>query len=393
MWIDRQQVALGVALLIPAALYLWLLSVPGPLLDEVVHAGQVDLFLDEGWVGHPRLTMVPGWHALASALAWITGVRSLALLRGLGALAATLWVLGGWWVARRLAPERAGVRTLQITTLPLAAPLFPLFYTDVVGGALLLLAFAATLRRRFGWAAAACVGMVLVRHSLAGFVAWLALVAAFDPSSRRRDLWPFVVPLGLFGIMLASMGGASFGDHEFHPEGLTTGNLPFAALVAVVLLLPGHLRAIPRVLRLLRDRPELAIILVTLGACVAITAQADHPFNARDIDYTLYNRWVEWLFDTAGGRAVLFVASVYAPLSFATWRWKLPGFPLLFGLFVLRMASSWLVEPRYCVPFVALILLARDEEPGWLEWTYVPAYAVASYLFVAGAVSGEWFPL
>ena len=385
--------ALAVAWLVPISLYVWVQQMPQPLLDEVVHAEQVELFLDEGWAPHPRLTMVPGLHVLAAGLAKLTGTRSLVLLRGIGLVGALAFLLAGWTLARRLTPGRVAPRTLQLATLPLAAPLFPLFYTDVIGAALLLGAYVATLRRRFVLAALACASMVLVRHSLAGFVVWLALVGVSETPRRWRSVLPLAAPLALFGALLLAMGGATFGDHEFHPEGLSAGNLPFAVTIGIVLFLPSHLLALPKVWALLRDRPELAAVLIAVGACLAVGATADHPFNARDIDYTLYNRWVEWLFDTATGRGVLFAASVWAPLSFATFGWRASCFPFLFALFAIRMASSWLVEPRYALPFAALVLVAREEEPPWLEWSSVPLYGLATVWLFSGAVSGQWFPL
>ena len=397
------------ALAIPVAVYAWFSPTTSLQLDETVHFPQVELFLDHGLRTHPRLTMIPGLHLLVAVIEAAFGVRELWVARLAGLLGGVGLVSGAWWWARRLTPARVGWRSLQVAALPLVAPLYAVFYTDVVGVALLVAAAAALMMRRIGVAALLLFLMLAVRHSLVGFAAWLSLLSAFacwketemaegaDTRARvlrvARSHAVLLVPLGGFAVAAWLMGGPSVGDTGFHPLSIHLANVPFSITIAGVLFAPSHLRAAPRVWALARARPWPTALCIVGFALAAALSTADHPFNVATIDGTLPNRWIDALFRTSSGRMAMIALSAYVPLSLATWRWRVPGFATIFLLWFARMGASWLVEPRYTMPFVVFVLLAREEEPRWVEVAYVPAYAATTLYFVDGMIQNEWFPL
>ncbi len=392
-WIDRACLALALAWTVGIARRA---SDLAPQLDEHVHLAQVQRLIEGSWDLHERLTVLPGLHALVAAVASLGG-EPLGVGRAVVAGFAVAAWLAAFAVARREVPDRAGLRALAIATLPLAAPLGAVFYTDVPGLALLL---ASVWLARAGRPVASGLGAaaaLLLRHSLVAYAPLVAALGVPPGASWREGLRraaPILVVIVALGAALAGAGGVALGDRRFHGLGLHGANLPFAALLALVLLLPSHLRALGAVRDLVRHAPVACLVSASAGLALALGADATHPFNdpAR-VDHLLYVTWIDALFHTLGGRLALAAASVYVPLSFATWRWTAPRLGWLGPLVALRLGATWLVEPRYALAPLALVILFRPREPRWLEASYVLVYAGCSLWLVDGMVGERWFPL
>lgn len=379
----------------PIAIAWWVSGLQAPQLDEHVHVAQVELLFERGLAIHERLTLLPGLHLVVAGVHAL-GPSALHAGRAVVVGFAMVMLLAGLGLARRIVPERAELRVLALAVFPLAAPLCAVFYTDVPGLACLLLAMLAIEAGAPGRASVAFAAMLALRHSLVAFVPF-GFVASLRPEDDWRGwlrrAWPILVPALALGALLAGLGAATLGDARHHPGGLFAPNLPFAAVLALALFSPSHVRAAPRVVALVRRAPVACLVTVSLAGAIALLADATHPFNDPSLDRLLYVAWIDALFRSGPGRALMLLASAYVPLSFATWRWRLPRFAWLAPFAVLRLSMSWLVEPRYALPFLALVLLAREEEPRWLEALYVVAYAAGSLYLLHGMTVELWFPL
>src|SRR5687767_980251 len=99
--------------------------------DEPHHVEQIRLLMRGEWRIIPKLTTVPGYHAIIAAVGWVLGLDNVAALRACSFVLslATLVVLFAY--ARTASGERASERLAQIAFLPFLFPFFFLLYTDV----------------------------------------------------------------------------------------------------------------------------------------------------------------------------------------------------------------------------------------------------------------------
>ena len=114
--------------------------------DEDVHRFQISWFIEGRCEIFQYVTMLPVYHLLMATLAKLTGLTSLDGLRFLHMLLAASVIPAFYLLCRRLYPDQAAVRALQLLLLPLAFPLFFVTYTDLPALALTLLMTSLTTK-------------------------------------------------------------------------------------------------------------------------------------------------------------------------------------------------------------------------------------------------------
>lgn len=396
----RPPIAGALSVLSPLLLYAIVLVVDVPVLDEEVHRDQVRLFASGELSQHPRLPIVPGLHGLAAAVVVVTGVDSMWLLRLFGVAAAVAAIALFRACARELRVPSPELRAAQLAVFPVVAPLFPLFYTDVASLALLLLALLCTLRQRHRAAAVALLLALLVRQDN---VVWLPLflVLAARPARGTPARWPELLALAspalAFAALVAIHGEIALGDRAFHPSAsIHGGNAIFGLALAAGLLLPTVAAGVRAAAQDARARPLRALGIVAIVAGLAAIADADHPFNRRapgEPEPMLYNHGVRALLDCGAGRLAGFVAGGVTALSLASVRWAHPALVWVLPLWAIRAAGSWLVEPRYAIFPLVVLLLGRPAQSRSVERALLVLYAAATLTMTLGMAFGRWVPL
>lgn len=373
--------------------------------DEWVHWAQVRRFL----AGDLRLltdylTTVPGYHALLALLLAATDAPSLGLARALSALSGPALVAALLQIRRALGDRHPALPCAQVLVLPVLFPYLFLVYTDALALALLLWALAGALRGRHGWAALALGGSMLVRQHHVFFTLLLAAIALQQSRAGAgwRQAWtagdlrgtaPYLLPLAGFLAFWWWNGSISLSTPQSaaHPDvTIDAGNPAFVLLLAALLLPLQLLAGLRRFLASAAARPWLWLLPVGVLVAFLATFAVTHPYNFAVPEFSLRNGALAWISTDRGAFSIMAVIVTLSACGFA-WlpllrpqlRWALP-------LALLFVAGSWMIETRYAIVPLALLLALRRQAAPWVEWATLAAWTVLSLWATAGLYSQQF---
>jgi alpha-1,2-glucosyltransferase len=388
-------IVLAAAFLVLVAAFLALAD-NEPRWDERVHVRQIERFFRGEWRMEPELTTLPGFHVLVAAVAWLSGTARVPSVRlfefevALGVIAAF------FFLARRRGPAHATQKTLQFVFLPILFPLLLLVYTDAASlGLVLLMALAAGDGR---YRAAGLLGLAscLVRQNN---ILWVALVFVQAYVADHGWRWPSrpssllrYAPALLSGVAIAgwvaiNRGQVAVGDVEAHPLGTPyLGNVFFLLFLSFFLFLPlwwGYRRTTWARL----GRASTWAGLVATFVLFWLGFAADHPYNADD--GFVRNELLAWMTSSRLHTLVCFVPIALTCVSVASLRLSATGW-LVYPVAVAFLLPSWLIEQRYYLIPVALLLADREPLDGVTEWTQVALSAACSLGVFVLIERGTW---
>jgi alpha-1,2-glucosyltransferase len=156
--------------------------------------------------------------------------------------------------------------------------------------------------------------------------------------------------------------------------------------VSGVLFLPlwwGHRQATWARLR----RPVTWAVLAAMFALFWFAFAADHPYN-KETNF-LRNQILLWATASHTHRLLFFLPVAVTCLSLPSLRLP-PGGWLVYPATVAFLLPSWLIEQRYYLIPLALVLADREPVDPRLEWTQVGASAVLSAVAFYFVERGIW---
>lgn len=381
--------------------------------DERIHARQIAMLADGKLEIARKLTMFPGYHVVIAVLARLTGAQGPTAFRTLSALVSLPVIPIFYAIARQLAPRFAAVATLQFTFLPILFPFFFLLYTDAFSLLLVLLSVLLVLRHRRSAAAVVAMLSVLVRQTniiCLAFTLGLAYLEDHGFTLSRRQLGSalrrhvvFVLGLAGFAGFVAVNRGVAVGDRSSHPLKLALGNVYLFLFLSFFLLLPSHLATLKSALAALRDRRVLALALL-LYAVFMFTFVNDHPYNQSSVTAHqwseaaklvgeapfLRNQLLHLATRSALTRTLFFIPVLLSCLVLGKTQLVQPRFLLVYPLLLVLLTPSWLIEQRYCLVPLALLLLARERRSPAIEYATAALGLAGSAYFVYG-IDHHWF--
>ncbi len=373
-----------------------------PVSDEYFYYPQILEFASGSFALDPMITSLPGYYLVMSGFASLFGLESLDSLRGVTLLFALLLMVVFHRCSRRLDPALAPVRTLQLFLLPVLSPLLFILYTDPFSLLLLMFAFLECLRGRYHSCAIAATLSLVVRQTN---IFWLAMLfamtvvethGAIRPETllrHARRYWGFVLGFAGFALFVLLNHGVAMGDTKHHPAfSVHLGNLFFWLLMYWVLFLPSNLANLGRIVRLVRRRPWIVAGIVALFVAYMLSYRADHPYNDPvGEDWYLRNRILGLTVAPTLAKVATFVPVAWAALSLGVTRLQRRSLYLLYPFTALSLVFVWLIDPRYYVSSMALLILGKRSEGSWVEWVTVVWFLVITVYLYLGSISGEFF--
>lgn len=376
----------------------------GPRVDESVHLEQIHDLEQGRWRLDPRLTTLPGYHAVVAGTLRLVGASELPAARAVTlVLSATTLLVFGALCSRYGSPKSTAFRVVQLAFLPILFPFFFLVYTDVPALLLVLLAVWLADRPRPVLAPLAALAAVLVRQSNIVWVAFVALVhlralrrrdGERGRVLRRSEILTHAAPYGLLGVgfvvFVLLQGGVAMSQKRLHPVGtLHMTNLYFFLFILLVCCLPLLEARGRRILDLLRRRPWIPALLIPALFPFAWSFELGHPHN-RYLTF-LRNLILDFFRHDDLGLLVFYGACCAALLSLAVTPLKRPVAYALYPLGALFLASHWLVEQRYYLVPLALWQVFREDAPIWAEWRQIVYGAILTALIHLGITRGGFF--
>ena len=383
---------------------------PQPIyVDELVHHAVVKNFCDLNFALHPNLTNIPGYHILVSIPCYLlknflpantlAATRFFSLIISLIAL--PLFLAAG----RKLKAKFAILKTLQLFLLPLAFPFFFLVYTDIPSLMLVLAAFYATHRKKYGLSGLLATFSIAVRQNnivWLGFLAVYIFLVHFSAKLNFKNIlrylvsvWSFILGTLGFAAFVFLNGGITLGKAEdwAHPSfRLYFSNVFFLLFLFFFIFFPLILNSLPKLLRLLRKKTSLLLvpILLVVGAIFWFTFENSHPYNQHT--FAIHN-WILVYFTADNAKKALFFLPVaFSLLYLAVTRLRTRHMYLLYPFTVLFLLPSWLIEPRYYIVPFAFFHLFRVSQGRKTEVALVWWSALLSGIVLFGILSKRFFP-
>lgn len=354
--------------------------------DEIHHMRQIDRFCGGDLSVDPKLTTIPGYHAVSAFVGRLLHDCSLPPMRAVNVVFGMMSVAVFFAAASASGVAHPVMRTLQYYFLPILLPYHFLVYTDTV--ALLALLASAALLFRGRHTAAGVVGAlsVLLRQTN---VVWLLLLCALTllEDGDWRKLRAFVPGLVVFLLFVAINGGVAMGDQRAHHAGLHLGNVFFLLFVFCLLFLPRNLA----VLWAHRDR----LLDGWLGAALAVVCVVfllsfgvDHAYNR--IPGFLRNDLLLLLDERPLLKVAFFVPVAGALATLAVDRLRRGSFHALYAVALVSLLPVKLIDHRYDVTPLAFFLLFRRDDSPFVESLGLALSVVVSSFFLDGIARGAF---
>lgn len=351
-------------------LYWALLVTLPPIADEATHLGVIQNILAGKWSATERVPMIPTFHALIASFLSLfpENVQGILTARSFSFLLALLLFLPGVNIARHFSQKHSSLKAWQLLLCPLLFILTPLVYTDLLALLFLLRGLHAGLLKKqsaYIWIAAAS----LIRQSHAIWTLALFLygyLSRHGTSFSIGSLWNYLRSQKVF-LSLAFLGllyilwnqGIAFGLREHHPTGsFSLGNIIFTFFLLPILFPLETYACIKEYLKKHGLRFFLLILLLML--CVSLCFTSPHPLNR--IPGFLRNELLMSMTSSVVLRIVFQCLSALGLVLLCAWPFQSRKLSVFLLTALPYLAAFPLIEQRYAIPVIAMLILFRRQE-------------------------------
>ena len=364
--------------------------------DEMHHYRQIRSFCEGDLTPNPRVTTIPGYHAVSALVGRLTGDCSAAQMRLVNTVIGALSVAAFFFAITAAGSTSPVARTLQYFLLPVLLPYHFLIYADSISLLLNLITVALLLRGRFRLAGLAGSLAILVRQTNVVWLALVCLVAFLDAPEVRsgprplaawlRRTWTALLGLAGFAAFVVWNGGVAVGGRGAFAAGLHTGNVFLFLALYGVMFLPANVAALRRRARL--ADPWLWALLGLAYVLFLATFRVDHPFNK--FEGFLRNEMLSAVASSALWKHAFFAFAAFGLAALYATRLRRPSLFLVYPLALATMLPLRLIEHRYGLAAYVLLLVCREDDPPPVEAAGVALSVLLSGVLLYGLARGLW---
>lgn len=364
--------------------------------DEGFHGPQVWSFFsnDNGLV--PQLTVPPTYHFIIGKLLRLIDYYTVDMVRLLSTLIGALSLVGIGALSRHYHGRLGDTRMLQVLMMPFAFPHFVMIYTDAWALGAVIGMLALCLRERHLLAALMAVFAMALRPTAVIWLGFAVVLTSLSPMvatdwrSQARKLWPYLIPIAVFVAFVVWNGGIALGDKSSHKLGINLTNLYMFLICAWILLLPWNIEAAPRVYALLH-RPAVLALLVAGFFLYMATFSVTHPYNHPNMSDFLHNQALAWFTGSRVVRALAYIPLAWMVLTLAATRLAERRLYLLYPVIIASVCLHPLIEPRYYIPGLAMLIILRPAQSPRTEALLLLLYIPASAAILRFTAATEYF--
>jgi alpha-1,2-glucosyltransferase len=338
--------------------------------DESAHMHQLKMIIKGDYSIASDITTIPGYHAAVYSIAktfFRPKHMDMNQFRFISIGLSLISILAFYLLARKFKARNPSIKTLQFIFLPISFFYFPLLYTDIFSLLLVLFAFYFVLGKHHTWSALFSLASIAVRQTNIVWAAFFWIYAyvqenGFSFSWEKLKIHAektvgYLIVFLLFILFLWFNKGIAVGDQEMQRVGLHAGNLYFFLAMIGFLFFPVLVSSLVKF-----DRSKLKELAIasSISAAIAllflILPPAIHGYNLkmrflRNIALSLAYAQYSWAYALA-----IFTGCITIYLM--KFEKKLL---LLFPFAALSLVPSLLVEQRYLIVPIVLMLLFRKE--------------------------------
>jgi alpha-1,2-glucosyltransferase len=387
-----------------------------PIADEMFHLAQILLFKSSRYDVIQELTVPPAYHLVVAEIAKLLRVETFSGIRLISGLCSFFAVVMSYLYFLRTQSSYPLIGSIQLLVAPLLFPFIWLLYTDISSLAVTLLSLIFLVDRRYFWCALVCCISLLFRQhnifwvillffmALGQLKTWAHLKEIFvddkDHSIKNLyafskhlllNIWPFLIPLIGFAIFIFLNDGVALGDKGNQKfGGIYPLQIFFFLLVMGVVLLPLHLRNLPKILTLISKNYWILLGLIILGAIFLKTFKITHPHNFPS-EYFLRNWFLYYLDGHFRLKLLAYCLIALALLSLVVTQLRQKSDYWLYPLAFLALLPVSLIEQRYYIVPFCLFMLFRKPYSGRFEMILLSWFLLSSVFLMQGILSLKFF--
>lgn len=353
--------------------------------DEKYHYRQIGMFWKGRYEIIPMLTTIPGYHATISLFMSLTDDLSVMKARIVSFLFSLICLFVFYLIAKKQPENKDPVRkVLQFAFLPISFIYFPMVYTDLFSTLLVLLAFYFVIQKRFHLAAIISIVSITSRQNNIVWLVFLWMYSYFSIYRFSISLKiifehlrkTFLFPIGIlaFGVFVWLNGSIAVGDKGSHQAGFYLGNIYFFLAIVGVLFLPV---LVSKINKKSFQSKSFLFFGIGIGLLLALSFLFFPPVLH---GYNFDTRFLRNIILTSIYQKYIWAYAIAIFLGYLSlYMMKLEKHAYIFYPFVfLYLLPSWLIEQRYAIVPLALLLLFRKEEKNHNEWILVYYFILLS---------------
>lgn len=374
------------------------------LVDEWLHATQIEIYSKGATHDMGALSMLKGYHVLvALALNAFANPTRWAMR-----LASTVFAaLGAAFFARASSnigneSTRAGaLRTLQFAILPPALPFVSLIYTDMTALAWVMAGVALWMGGRHGLAAVPLAASVVVRQTNVVWAAMVGIALLWERRSALRagqfkqtllQATPLLLLGAAFLAFVVRNRGVAVGARDAQVVGLHFGNVLLCLAVLGIGFLPLAGALLPALISQMRSGWRLWGVGIVVALVFVGGFEAQHPWNSVRNQFFMRNHLFYQVQHGAINRVLFLVVCLWGAWMLCAQTVRRPVLGLVYVASALMLIPSELIEPRYAFVPLALFQLVRTRHPPSWEWPLLAWNAALAAALIAAMVWTRFFP-
>ncbi len=346
--------------------------------DEYHHQMQINYFQEGKFTMAPNLTVIPGYHIIIFLLSLPFGVvvGEIGKLRLIGAIFLTLTMIPIlYWLTKYNIRK-----TLSLYFFPTFFSLYFLLYTDIMSCMFVLLSILLLFKNKPTMSGFAILIAIVIRQNnfvWLGMLMWIALIETLEGKygfgARKEAIikyakryWMYIINCILFALFWWLNDGLVIYDRSHHPLTIQFNNVYFALFTMCFLLWPLIAYKIKDIGRALKTWQGLAI-LIGLPILITLTFTNTHWYNLLLGVGFVKNDILTWASKNYLNTFLFSLPATITALWLYVTKMSHKKTILFFSIFVLL---DWLVDTRYFIIPLTLVLVFREEQEEKQEWIW-----------------------
>lgn len=348
-----------------------------------------------------KTSALPGYSFAIGFLRSIFDIKTIQGTRLITTFFSFFSVVAFYFIARKLDPKNARIKTLQYLFLPILFTFLFLLYTDVFSLFLILASFYFLIKKNYRISGLIALSSLIVRQNN---IVWIIFFCAVLLKNHKfnsfqnfkkyfQKIFFFVLSFITIAIFILVNKGGTIGqsNQTFQPFTLHLQNVYFSLFVFFFLFLPLNFSNFFKIKELFKKKPKYFLLLTAIFLLYLFTFNNGHPWNQEAFNFYLRNKILGLASKDLISKIVFFVPIAYSLFSLIVTKLKDKSFYIIYPFMFLSISIFWLIEPRYYLPAFTFFLLFRKSTINIVEYALLFVFIILTIFIFFGTVNDNFF--